>query len=180
MFQKWLFFCKQYWIQNWAFEIQLLCNSVAAPNFQLTLVNRISKEDESKDSVSLWLDDPLGCRYQVIGMTDIVQRSIVFRISHCSSQWLDPDLGEYGLLTSFFLSNLKPPICLCSGIVLYAKRMPWSCRFSPWMTHNEFSLQWPFLSYPGIWGSLLSYLLLLLFVLSLTRLPRSSLWHMHR
>lgn len=144
------------------------------PNFQLTLVTRISKENERKDSVSLWLDYLLqGCRYQVIAMIDIVQRSIVFRISHCFSQWLDSDLDEKdGLLTSFFLSSLKPPICLCSGIDLYAKRMPWSCQVSPWMTFSEFSLQWPSLFYASIWGALLSYLLLFLFVLSFTQLPQ--------
>lgn len=36
---------------------------------------------------------------------------------------------------------------------------------------NEFPLQWPCLSYRGIWSSLLSYPLSLLFVLSSTRLP---------
>lgn len=47
---------KIYWTQKWAFKIQLMCKIVKAPNFQLILVTRISKEDKGKDSVSLWLD----------------------------------------------------------------------------------------------------------------------------
>lgn len=71
-----------------AFEIQLVSDTAAAPNLQLTSVTQISKE-EGKDSVSLWLDHPLnGSSYEFIGMMDTVQRSISFRSPHCSSQRL--------------------------------------------------------------------------------------------
>lgn len=54
--------------------------------------------------------------------------------------------------------------------------MPWSCLFSPWANFNEFPLQWPFLSYSGIRGCLLSHPLVLPFFLSSTRLPHDGSW----